>query len=640
MSLVDVAPLCDPEEFSVENFIQQGGSGRVYFGYWRQNSENRKVALKFFGYCDREPNEKQIYEEIDLLQTLRGIDGIVQLQATFMDPPWGMVSGKYFRKSYPCIVMEMLEGGEVFEKIEATGAISENDLALMFQGIILALDSIHKRRYIHRDVKLENLMFVNNLPNSPVKIIDFGMMVRLEKGKTFYRSPTIQGTAGYVAPESLTYAIYSAASDIWQAGVCLYSMLSGFAPFHPKHPEQITEHSYFPMVGLGWDGISAAAKDLVAKILVKNPDDRITAAEILRHPWVTTEKAPRHQLGSDYSLRIKHLGIRQKMKTFFVENNIQEHRLRRDHLKLFLPALRDQQMNDIVISPSDEDSLGLDTSQASLNRSSSVDSSKDSPEEFSGKVKTLKCVVMNKIVDRSDSKDYYSDSPFGSPPSHSFVPNLLEFSFDNDEIRSSTLENFGPNFSAGFTSNSWEIDYLTFVNVMCESGLADLANHQVFGIFDAKSSGMINCKDFLLTMLALIPEEDSPTGEVDENNNPARLFFNLFDINDRGYIGIEELRLVVGCLMQDDTLPLGCLSSEWSQTDEVGPNNGFSNRNIEDLFNSIDVNGDGRIDFEEFQSFYEAVLANSMTKRSLSCLRQKGSPRAGSPCSPRYDRDI
>jgi serine/threonine protein kinase/Ca2+-binding EF-hand superfamily protein len=646
-SVIDCAPLCDPQNFSVENFIQQGGSGRVYSGFWNNGNTQQRVALKFFGYTDREPNERQIYEEIDLLQTLRGIDGIVQLLATFMDHPWGMASGKYFRKSYPCIVMEMLEGGEVFEKIEATGAISESDLALMFRGIVLALDSIHKRRYIHRDVKLENLMFVNNLPNSPVKIIDFGMMVRLKKGKTIYRSPTIQGTAGYVAPESLTYAVYSAASDIWQAGVCLYSMLSGFAPFHPKHPEQITEHTYFPMVGLGWDGISDAAKDLISKILVKYPDERITAAEILRHPWVTTEKAPKHQLGSDYSLRIKHLGIRQKMKTFFVENNIQEHRLRRDNLKLLLPALQDQQMNDIVISQSDEDSF-LDDSlnEPRLNRSNSLDSSKDSQEEFSGKVKTLKCVVMNKIVDRSDSRDYYSDSPFGSPPSHSVVPQLLELSFDPND-NSNAIRAMGPDFSPGATT-SWDIDYLTFVNVMCESGLEDLANQQVYGIFDPKGNGTINCKDFLLTMLAFIPEEDSPSEAVDENTNPARLFFSLFDINDYGYIGMEELKLVVGCLMQDDSLPMSCISSEWSlgSPEEVAKN-GISNQNIEDLFHSIDVNQDGKIDFEEFQSFYDAVLSHSLTRRSYTgILRSKESPRPGSPTvggapfSPRCEREI
>jgi calcium/calmodulin-dependent protein kinase I len=97
------------------------------------------------------------------------------------------------------------------------------------------------------DVKLENLMLANKKPHSPVKIIDVGMMVRMQPHKAYYRSSSIQGTVGYVAPETLLHKMYSPASDMWQAGVCLYSMLSGFSPFHPKHPEQITEHTYFPM---------------------------------------------------------------------------------------------------------------------------------------------------------------------------------------------------------------------------------------------------------------------------------------------------------------------------------------------------------------------------------------------------------
>lgn len=90
-------------------------------------------------------------------------------------------------------------------------------------------------------------MLANKSPKSPVKIIDVGMMVRMAPNKNYYRSSSIQGTVGYVAPETLLHKMYSPASDMWQAGVCLYSMLSGFSPFHPKHPEQITEHTYFPM---------------------------------------------------------------------------------------------------------------------------------------------------------------------------------------------------------------------------------------------------------------------------------------------------------------------------------------------------------------------------------------------------------
>lgn len=93
---------------------------------------------------------REIEEEIDLLQSLRGVSGIVQLEAIFEDPPSGFVQGKVFRRVYPCIVMELLEGGELFDKIECSETVSERDLAFIFRGIVLALDSLHQRRYVHR----------------------------------------------------------------------------------------------------------------------------------------------------------------------------------------------------------------------------------------------------------------------------------------------------------------------------------------------------------------------------------------------------------------------------------------------------------------------------------------------------------
>ena len=118
--------------------------------------------------------------------------------------------------------------------------------------------------------------------------------------------------------------------------------------------------------GVGWDNISDSAKDLISRILVKNVPDRITAQQILRHPWVTTEKAACVDLGPEYFLRIKHLGIRQKMKTFFVENNIEEgNRLRRDHLRMVMPSLHTHRSTE-----ADKDSTSTSTVAADRNPSS------------------------------------------------------------------------------------------------------------------------------------------------------------------------------------------------------------------------------------------------------------------------------
>lgn len=98
--------------------------------------------------------------------------------------------------------MDYLDGGDMFDRIQYQTTVSERDLASTFRQIILALDSIHKRRYIHRDLKLENVMLADRSADPVVKLIDFGMMVQLPEGSDTFTSPTVLGTAGYVGKNS------------------------------------------------------------------------------------------------------------------------------------------------------------------------------------------------------------------------------------------------------------------------------------------------------------------------------------------------------------------------------------------------------------------------------------------------------
>jgi serine/threonine-protein kinase Chk2 len=95
--------------------------------------------------------------------------------------------------------------------------VSERSLAQIFQNSIIALDGIHKRGFLHRDLKLDNILLTGEEDNSPVKIIDFGHMCHIPSGNPVVLSTQMCGTPGYFAPES-TYdtKAYSAKSDIWQ----------------------------------------------------------------------------------------------------------------------------------------------------------------------------------------------------------------------------------------------------------------------------------------------------------------------------------------------------------------------------------------------------------------------------------------
>jgi serine/threonine protein kinase len=155
------------------------------------------------------------------------------MESLFYDTPTGFVEGKNQQslQSYPVIVMEMVSGGELFhrikQRVETNQIPSESYLAKIFQTVLLALESIHRRNYIHRDLKLENLLLVSSEEDSPIKIIDFGCMVQLPLGQSVYHRPgEIAGTPGCYAPESLSRNEYSFKSDIWQAGCILYWFVS------------------------------------------------------------------------------------------------------------------------------------------------------------------------------------------------------------------------------------------------------------------------------------------------------------------------------------------------------------------------------------------------------------------------------
>jgi serine/threonine protein kinase len=153
------------DDFTIENFIQEGGQGKVYVG--RENKTSKLFALKFFGYVARHPKLSEIDAEIDLMKDLDGIEGMVQMTGVFMDTQMGRLPNKVVHNEFPVIAMELLEGGELFERIADRQTFSENNIAKIFKGIVLAMDSMHQRRYVHRkcsaaQILLPFFVFLNN----------------------------------------------------------------------------------------------------------------------------------------------------------------------------------------------------------------------------------------------------------------------------------------------------------------------------------------------------------------------------------------------------------------------------------------------------------------------------------------------
>ncbi|XP_070619528.1 serine/threonine-protein kinase Chk2 isoform X2 [Erythrolamprus reginae] len=210
------------------------------------------------------------------------------------------------------IVLELMEGGELFDKVQRPARLSERTCKLYFYQMLLAVQYLHKHGIIHRDLKLENVLLSSREENCLVKVTDFGQSKII--GETSLMQ-TLCGTPDYLAPEILQFAGtagYGRSVDCWSLGVILFMCLSGYPPFSKESArlslkEQITSGNY-RYVEEVWKDVSREAFDLVQRLLVVEPTRRLKIEEALEHPWLQDEHMRRtfqQLLAQPQDLRIK-----------------------------------------------------------------------------------------------------------------------------------------------------------------------------------------------------------------------------------------------------------------------------------------------------------------------------------------------
>ncbi|CAN6485130.1 unnamed protein product [Victoria cruziana] len=240
--------------------------------------------------------------EVMILQHLTGQPNIVEFKGAYED-------GRFVH-----LVMELCSGGELFDRIIAKGSYSEKEAARICRQIANVVNACHFMGVIHRDLKPENFLLESKDDNSPIKATDFGLSVFIEQGKVYTE---IVGSAYYVAPEVLRRR-YGKEIDIWSVGVILYILLSGVPPFWAE-----TERGIFDAILKGqidfqsepWPSITDSAKDLVRKMLTSDPKKRLTAAQVLEHPWIKQDGvASDKPIGNAVLSRMKQLRAMNKLK--------------------------------------------------------------------------------------------------------------------------------------------------------------------------------------------------------------------------------------------------------------------------------------------------------------------------------------
>ena len=167
---------------------------------------------------------------------------------------------------------------------------------------------------IHRDMKPENLLFESSEEAAECKITDFGLATVLCDQAAEHRR--LVGTPGYVAPEVLTSRDYGPPCDIWGLGVILYILLVGYPPFYSESGNEdlfnIIKAGNYAFHEDAWGGISAEAKDLVSKMLTVDVAKRITADQVLSHPWITEQMPELHLEGT--ITRMKKFNAKRKFR--------------------------------------------------------------------------------------------------------------------------------------------------------------------------------------------------------------------------------------------------------------------------------------------------------------------------------------
>lgn len=232
--------------------------------------DKQEIEEKFQGLLD------QFNLEVKILGMLRH-PNIIRMEDAYETPE--------------CVfmVLEMMQGGELFDYVVEKGTLSEVEASVIVRKITSAVAHMHSMGVIHRDLKPENLLLTTREKDNTaeVKLIDFGLAKIMHE----VSARSFLGTKGYLAPEMLQRNAYDKAVDIWALGVIVFVLLCGCLPFDDDSARIATESAArkkFTLRFPPWaTDLSASAKDLLHNLLDVNPKSRYTADQALGHPWVS-----------------------------------------------------------------------------------------------------------------------------------------------------------------------------------------------------------------------------------------------------------------------------------------------------------------------------------------------------------------
>ncbi|GAB6029508.1 hypothetical protein CHUAL_005262 [Chamberlinius hualienensis] len=250
--------------------------GRGKFGtVFRCNEKHsgKTLAAKFISTM-RSEDRKDVEREVEIMKCLQH-PRLLQLYDAFDDG-----------KKEMCLVLELIEGGELFERvIDNDFVLTEKVCAIFMRQICEGVEFIHSKNILHLDMKPENILCLSRTGNR-IKLIDFGLARKFDPSR---KMQVLFGTPEFVAPEVVNFEQIGYGTDMWSVGVICYVLLSGLSPFMGDTDVQTMANvtmAEFDFDDESFDKISEDGKDFIRKLLVKKKELRMSATQCLNHQWL------------------------------------------------------------------------------------------------------------------------------------------------------------------------------------------------------------------------------------------------------------------------------------------------------------------------------------------------------------------
>lgn len=274
VALSKVAIMIDIEEdFITDKEIGKGNYATVYLSRDLENNERYAV--------------KQINKEV-VYKSSRGPSAVVseiEIMRKINHPMIVKLYRVYENEHYVSLVLDYVEAGSLYTRIQKLEKFSEEDSAKFIRNLLEVLYYLHSMNIVHRDLKPENILMVSNFNNFEFKLCDFGLACIAGDDQVLRC-----GSPGYVAPEILLKKAYNNKVDVFSAGIILFIILSGRAPFYGKNSNEIlikNRECKLLFHEKYWGHISRECVDLVVRLTDPDPDERHSAEMALRHPWLS-----------------------------------------------------------------------------------------------------------------------------------------------------------------------------------------------------------------------------------------------------------------------------------------------------------------------------------------------------------------